>query len=65
MRYDYRCEKCEKEFEVEVVATNRLEGRRSVSPKCPHCKSRKVKKLIRPAGIVFKGSGFYKTDKEK
>ena len=64
MRYDYRCNKCKAEFEVEVITTSALEGRRRVSRKCPKCGKKDAKKLIRPTRIIFKGTGFYKTDKE-
>lgn len=53
--YGYRCTECGNEFDVwqrmsdEPVAD------------CPVCKGR-GKRLIFPAGIVFKGNGFYKTD---
>jgi len=53
--YGYRCPSCSLEFEVwqrmtaEPVAA------------CPNCGT-VAKRLFFPAGIVFKGSGFYKTD---
>ncbi len=31
-------------------------------PACPKCGSKKTKKMLSMPGIVFKGSGFYKTD---
>ena len=29
---------------------------------CPNCKNKKLKKLFGLPGLVFKGTGFYKTD---
>jgi len=55
--YGYRCEKGH-EFDVFQ--------RMSDDPvaECPSCGSR-GRRLFFPAGIVFKGSGFYKTDSRK
>jgi putative FmdB family regulatory protein len=54
--YDFKCTKCETEFEVErpFGATG--------SVKCPSCGSLKTEKIFSAAGVVFKGSGFYLTD---
>lgn len=65
MRHEYRCKDCRKKFEVEVITTSALEGRRKVSPKCPTCGSKSVVKLISKPAIIFKGTGFYKTDNKK
>jgi putative FmdB family regulatory protein len=55
--YDYVCEACEHEFELFQSITA---GRKR---KCPECGRLKLRRLIGPgAAIVFKGSGFYKTD---
>ncbi len=54
--YDYRCQKCDHEFEVMQRITE------SPLRTCPKCKG-KVKRLIGGgAGVIFKGSGFYVTD---
>ncbi len=54
--YQYRCLKCEHEFEFVQKMTD------SPLTQCPSCKG-KVKRLIGTgAGIIFKGSGFYSTD---
>ena len=53
--YGYRCRSCSTEFEV--WQTMRDEPRAS----CPSCGGASAR-LFFPAGIVFKGSGFYKTD---
>ncbi len=53
--YGYRCSSCQREFEV---------VQRMIDPPqaaCPECAGA-GKRLFYPAGILFKGSGFYKTD---
>jgi len=56
--YTYRCEKCGLRFD----------RRQSFSAgplrRCPECHGH-VRRLIQPAGIVFKGSGWYVTDSKK
>lgn len=56
--YGYRCEKCGHEFDVWQ--------RMSDEPRagCPACGG-EGRRLFFPAGIVFKGGGFYKTDSRK
>jgi putative FmdB family regulatory protein len=55
--YDYVCDACEHGFELFQSITAEPEK------KCPKCGRRKLRRLIGPgAAIVFKGSGFYKTD---
>lgn len=55
--YDYHCDACEHEFEKFQSITAEPEK------KCPQCGKKKLRRLIGPgAAIVFKGSGFYKTD---
>ena len=55
--YDYVCDACEHEFEL--FQSIKDEPKR----KCPECGRQKLRRLIGPgAAIVFKGSGFYKTD---
>ena len=53
--YGYRCESCGTEFEV----LQRMSDPPQAA--CPSC-SGAGKRLFFPAGILFKGSGFYKTD---
>ena len=55
--YDYVCDACEHEFELfQSIKADRQR-------KCPECKKLKLRRLIGPgAAIMFKGSGFYKTD---
>jgi putative FmdB family regulatory protein len=55
--YDYLCDACGHEFELFQSITD------SVKRKCPACKKPKLRRLIGTgAAIMFKGSGFYKTD---
>lgn len=55
--YDYVCDACEHAFEL--FQSIKEEAKR----KCPECGKMKLRRLIGPgAAIVFKGSGFYKTD---
>ncbi len=53
--YEYRCTQCGHEFEVHQ--------RFSDDPltECPKCHG-KLNKVFHPAGVIFKGSGFYSTD---
>jgi putative FmdB family regulatory protein len=51
--YEYRCEKCEHEFEREQRITA------DPIKTCPKCKARKVKKLISQTSFVLKGGGWY------
>ncbi len=53
--YEYECTKCKKRFEKIQSFSD------SPITKCIHCGSR-VKKLISPPAIQFKGSGWYVTD---
>ena len=53
--YGYRCQSCEREFEV----LQRMSDPPQAA--CPDCGGAGTR-LFYPAGIVFKGSGFYKTD---
>ena len=53
--YEYRCAKCGTHFDVyQSFSEDPL-------TKHPECGG-KVTKVLSPAGIVLKGSGFYKTD---
>ena len=55
--YEYRCRKCQHEFEVFQAMTA------GVLKKCPQCGELSLKRLIGPgAAVLFKGSGFYTTD---
>jgi putative FmdB family regulatory protein len=55
--YDYLCDGCGHAFELFQSMTD------SVKKTCPECGKKKLRRLIGAGGaIVFKGSGFYKTD---
>ncbi len=55
--YDYVCDACNHEFELFQSI------KEDAKKKCPKCGRQKLRRLIGPgAAIVFKGSGFYKTD---
>src|SRR6478752_5074863 len=56
--YDYRCAKCGDELEVFQTFAEK--------PLVKHAGcGGKLAKVLSPAGIVLKGSGFYKTDNRK
>ena len=53
--YEYRCDKCRKNFEVfQKITDNPVET-------CPECGG-KVSKLMSASNFVLKGKGWYKTD---
>ena len=55
--YDYVCDGCGHAFELFQSMTD------PVKKTCPECGKKKLRRLIGAGGaIVFKGSGFYKTD---
>ena len=54
--YTYRCENCGVQFERQQSFSDQPLTR------CPECNKNKLRKVITPAGIVFKGSGWYATD---
>ena len=53
--YEYRCDNCAKNFDVVQSFHD------DPLTECPTCGS-PVRKVFGSVGIVFKGSGFYKTD---
>ena len=55
--YDYVCDGCGHAFELFQSMTD------AVKKTCPECRKKKLRRLIGAgAALVFKGSGFYKTD---
>ena len=55
--YDYVCDGCGHAFELFQSMTE------NAKKTCPKCRKPKLRRLIGAGGaIVFKGSGFYKTD---
>ena len=53
--YQYACSACGHEFEVFQAFSD------ASLTTCPECKG-EVRKVYSAVGVVFKGSGFYKTD---
>ncbi len=56
--YSYKCDKCGLTFDKMQKFSDKPLTR------CPECNGH-VRRLIQPAGIVFKGSGWYITDSKK
>ena len=54
--YIYRCENCGVQFERHQSFTDEPLKR------CPECSKNSLRKVLTPAGIIFKGSGWYATD---
>lgn len=55
--YDYVCDACGHKFELFQGIND------PVKKKCPECAKNKLRRLFGTGGaIMFKGSGFYKTD---
>lgn len=54
-KYQYRCAQCAGEIEVTQKFTD------DPLTVCPEC-SGELRKVFSAVGVVFKGSGFYKTD---
>jgi putative FmdB family regulatory protein len=56
--YQYACTACDPEFEaIQSFSDDSL-------TECPQCKG-EIRKVYTAVGVVFKGSGFYKTDSAK
>ena len=53
--YQYACTECHDQFEVVQQFTD------DALTECPHCSGR-LRKVFSAVGVVFKGSGFYRTD---
>ena len=56
--YTYECDECGTRFDKLQKFSDKPLTR------CPECKGH-VRRLIQPAGIVFKGSGWYITDSKR
>lgn len=55
--YDYRCQECGYDFEIKQSFHD------DPITDCPNCLAEQsVVRVIGPAGVVFKGSGFYIND---
>lgn len=53
--YGYRCSSCGHQFEILQRVSD------EPHKVCPKCQG-KLTKIVYPAGMIFKGSGFYTTD---
>ena len=53
--YSYACTACDHRFDAQQSFTD------AALTECPECQGR-LRKLFNSVGIVFKGSGFYRTD---
>lgn len=54
--YAYRCGNCGVQFErLQKFSDDPIR-------RCPECEEEAVRRVIQPAGIIFKGSGWYVTD---
>lgn len=53
--YQYTCSECGEGLEVVQKFTD------DALTECPNCHGR-LRKVFSPVGVVFKGSGFYRTD---
>jgi putative FmdB family regulatory protein len=53
--YQYACTECDHRFDAVQSFTD------SALTECPECSGR-LRKLYGAVGVVFKGSGFYRTD---
>jgi putative FmdB family regulatory protein len=56
--YDYRCQDCG--HQIEIMHSILEDGPEA----CERCRGPLVR-VLHPAGVIFKGSGFYKTDSRK
>ncbi|MDQ4086036.1 MAG: FmdB family transcriptional regulator [Actinomycetota bacterium] len=56
--YQYACTECDEQLEVRQSFTD------DALSVCPSCEGR-LRKVFNAVGVVFKGSGFYKTDSRK
>lgn len=54
--YSYKCDNCGVQFDKLQKFTDKPIKR------CPECNKNNARRVIQPAGIIFKGSGWYKTD---
>jgi len=53
--YSYACTECDNRFDAVQAFTD------DALTTCPECSGR-LRKLFNSVGVVFKGSGFYRTD---
>ena len=56
--YAYKCDNCGVQFDKLQKFTDKPIKR------CPECGKSKTRRVIQASGIIFKGSGWYKTDSQ-
>jgi putative FmdB family regulatory protein len=56
--YDYECENCGRFEKMQRISEEPLK-------ECPNCHGQVHRMISKNVGIVFKGSGFYKTDSQE
>ena len=61
--YQYRCLKCEEEFEIIMSLSERSEKKTQVV--CPACGSEESDSLVARTNFTLKGKGWYKDGYEK
>lgn len=59
--YEYRCTHCHHQFTIELSMADKLKGKGD-NITCPLC-SAKAEQIFSASGVVFKGSGFFNTDR--
>jgi len=59
--YDYKCKVCDTMFSM-TGSYSTLVG---CHPVCPCCQSENVNKIYGNINVIYKGKGFYNTDKDK
>jgi len=57
--YIYRCSHCKHQFEMAQKFSD------PPIERCPNCRRKGVRKVLQPAPIQFKGSGWYITDSKR
>src|SRR5205823_3585870 len=57
--YEYECSNCGKRFEkIQSMTADSI-------TECINCGGGPIRRVLHPVGIIFKGSGWYKTDSRK
>ncbi|MBZ2199084.1 FmdB family transcriptional regulator [Ruania sp. N2-46] len=54
--YAYACQNCGHAFDIYQSFSD------DALTECPNCHEVRLRKVFSPVGVVFKGSGFYRTD---
>jgi putative FmdB family regulatory protein len=57
--YVYRCPHCKHQFDINQKFSD------PPITRCPNCRRKGVQKVLHPATIQFKGSGWYSTDSKR